>query len=223
MNNNQVGGSDARLSPLANNGGPTQTHALLSGSPALDAGSNTLANNAGLTLDQRGIGFARIVDGPDADATDTVDVGAFEAHIWVEDIADKSMNEDAQIQFTFNIGGLEPVTSVTATSSNTTLVPNNLANLAVSGSGSARTLTINPVANLSGTSIISVVVTGNSGDTMTDTFGLTVNAVNDAPSFTKGADQTVNEDAGAQTVANWATAISRGPADESNSDFSGNE
>src|SRR6185369_8612470 len=39
--------------------------------------------------------------------------------------------------------------------------------------------------------------------------------VNDAPSFTKGADQTVNEDAGAQTVNNWATAISAGPADES--------
>jgi len=44
---------------------------------------------------------------------------------------------------------------------------------------------------------------------------VTVTAVNDAPSFTKGADQTVIEDAGAQTVAGWATAISAGPADES--------
>ena len=35
--------------------------------------------------------------------------------------------------------------------------------------------------------------------------------VNDAPSFTEGADQTVNEDAGAQTVAGWATGISRRP------------
>ena len=42
-----------------------------------------------------------------------------------------------------------------------------------------------------------------------------MNAVNDAPSFTKGADQTVNEDAGAQTVSGWATAISAGPANES--------
>ena len=39
--------------------------------------------------------------------------------------------------------------------------------------------------------------------------------VNDAPSFTKGADQTVNEDAGAQSVSGWATAISKGPANES--------
>ena len=46
------------------------------------------------------------------------------------------------------------------------------------------------------------------------TFAITVTAVNDVPSFTKGADQTVNEDAGAQTVNNWATNISAGPADE---------
>ncbi len=48
-------------------------------------------------------------------------------------------------------------------------------------------------------------------------YAMTVNvtAVNDAPSFTKGADQTVNEDAGAQTVPGWATAISAGPVNES--------
>jgi hypothetical protein len=38
-----------------------------------------------------------------------------------------------------------------------------------------------------------------------------VDAVNDAPSFTKGPDQTKDEDAGAQTVDDWATAISAGP------------
>ena len=44
---------------------------------------------------------------------------------------------------------------------------------------------------------------------------ITVNSVNDVPSFTKGVDQTVLEDAGAQTVPGWATAISPGPANES--------
>ena len=44
---------------------------------------------------------------------------------------------------------------------------------------------------------------------------ITVNAVNDAPSFTKGADQTVTAGSGAQTVPNWATNISPGPANES--------
>ena len=47
------------------------------------------------------------------------------------------------------------------------------------------------------------------------TFTITVTAVNDAPSFTKGANQTALEDAAAQTVTGWATAISAGPADES--------
>ncbi|HEY2295881.1 MAG TPA: IPTL-CTERM sorting domain-containing protein, partial [Thermoanaerobaculia bacterium] len=47
------------------------------------------------------------------------------------------------------------------------------------------------------------------------TVTITVTDVNDAPSFTKGPDQTVLEDAGPQTVANWATAISPGPPSES--------
>src|SRR5204863_8311832 len=61
----------------------------------------------------------------------------------------------------------------------------------------------------------------NSGvDAVTNTFNVTVNAVNDAPSFVKGADQTALEDAGAQTVASWATSISAGPADEAGQAFS---
>jgi hypothetical protein len=46
------------------------------------------------------------------------------------------------------------------------------------------------------------------------TFVLTVVSVNDAPGFVKGADQTVLEDAGAQTVPTWATAINAGPVNE---------
>jgi hypothetical protein len=43
------------------------------------------------------------------------------------------------------------------------------------------------------------------------TVTVTVDAVNDAPSFTKGPDQTKDEDTGEQTVDGWATAISAGP------------
>ena len=46
------------------------------------------------------------------------------------------------------------------------------------------------------------------GTIVTDDFDIPVNA---APSFTKGAEQTVLEDAGSVTVAGWATAISAGP------------
>jgi CSLREA domain-containing protein len=41
-----------------------------------------------------------------------------------------------------------------------------------------------------------------------------VQPVNDAPSFTMGPDQTVNEDSGPQMVKNWATNILSGPPDE---------
>ncbi|HLO51449.1 MAG TPA: DUF4347 domain-containing protein, partial [Kamptonema sp.] len=60
---------DAKLGPLANNGGASQTHLLLAGSPAIDAGNNT--NAVALTTDQRGTGFPRIVN-------TTVDIGAVE-------------------------------------------------------------------------------------------------------------------------------------------------
>ena len=46
-------GVNPNLGPLATNGGPTQTHALLNGSPALDAGG-TSANGCPAT-DQRGV------------------------------------------------------------------------------------------------------------------------------------------------------------------------
>jgi hypothetical protein len=44
--------ADAMLGPLADNGGPTETHALLAGSPAIDAGSPDCPPPA---TDQRGV------------------------------------------------------------------------------------------------------------------------------------------------------------------------
>jgi predicted outer membrane repeat protein len=65
---NLIGGYPL-LGPLQDNGGPTQTMALLPGSPAIDAG-----DNIGAPLwDQRGPRFPRIEHG-------TIDLGAFEYH-----------------------------------------------------------------------------------------------------------------------------------------------
>jgi hypothetical protein len=61
---------DPLLSTLQDNGGPTQTIALLPGSPAIDAGDNTDAPE----WDQRGPGYPRIVNG-------IIDIGAFEVQI----------------------------------------------------------------------------------------------------------------------------------------------
>jgi len=48
--------TDPLLGPLANNGGPTFTHALLPGSPAIDAGDATTCANAAVNgMDQRGV------------------------------------------------------------------------------------------------------------------------------------------------------------------------
>ena len=62
------------LGPLQNNGGPTLTHALLTGSPAIDAG-----RSIGLGIDQRGV--PRPFDDPavaNANPGDGSDIGAFE-------------------------------------------------------------------------------------------------------------------------------------------------
>ena len=79
VNGNQVGTAGDPIDPMlgsrADNGGPTLTHALLSGSPAINAGDNSLAKDAENQpedTDQRGSGYDRIVDG-------TVDIGAVEA------------------------------------------------------------------------------------------------------------------------------------------------
>ena len=66
--------ADPNLGPLQNNGGLTQTHALLPGSPAIDAGnSGGCTDNFGaiLTSDQRGSSRPYPVGGP-------CDIGAFE-------------------------------------------------------------------------------------------------------------------------------------------------
>ena len=62
---------DAKLGTLTNNGGPTKTHALLIGSPAIDAGDTTST----AAIDQRGV--PRVLDG-NADGTATADIGAVE-------------------------------------------------------------------------------------------------------------------------------------------------
>jgi uncharacterized repeat protein (TIGR01451 family) len=62
---NTITGQDPLLGPLPNNGGPTQTMALLPGSPAIDRGDNFGVP----ATDQRGL--PRIVNG-------IVDIGAFE-------------------------------------------------------------------------------------------------------------------------------------------------
>ena len=93
----------ALLGPLADNGGPTLTHALLLGSPAIDAGSNALAIDANgdpLTTDQRG--EARIQFG-------TVDIGAVES-----EIEDQFLLGDTNLDGDINFLDISPFISLLA-------------------------------------------------------------------------------------------------------------
>ena len=215
VNNNQVGVADAGLGALADNGGVVNTHALLPTSAAVETGGNAnlpadtfdvdgdLNTAEALPVDGRGLGFPRNADSQDVNVIQTVDIGAFELHPSIEDILDQSTNEDTVKNVSFNIGDDTGslIASVTATSSNTTLVPN--ANLVVTGSGGSRNLQITPAANQSGTTTITVTVTATNGRTATDTFDLTVTAVNDPPSGTDNTVSTAEDTAYTFTAADF--------------------
>jgi hypothetical protein len=65
--------SDPLLDTLQNNGGFSFTRALQAGSPAINVGNNTVTGAPyNLSTDQRGPGFARLING-------TVDIGAYES------------------------------------------------------------------------------------------------------------------------------------------------
>ena len=96
------------------------------------------------------------------------------------------------------------VTSVTAPA-------HGLAAIAMAGKAIAYT----PAADYFGADSFGYTISDGRGGTSTATVAVTVASVNDAPAFTKGANLAVNEDAPAQSIANWATGLSVGPANES--------
>jgi hypothetical protein len=116
--NNRTG--DPNLGPLQNNGGPTETHALLSGSIAINAGANALAvdpDSSPLTTDQRGAGFPRIIAG-------TVDMGAYEAESMTYNFTGffgavdnppvvNQMTAGKTVAFKFKLGGYQGMDVVT--------------------------------------------------------------------------------------------------------------
>lgn len=95
----------ATLGPLQNNGGLTPTRALLPGSPAIDAGDNSLAVDARgsrLATDHRG--FNRVVNG-------TVDIGAYEfqpAPVITLASSQTPAIVGATVTFTATLSGLAP-------------------------------------------------------------------------------------------------------------------
>ncbi|MGC3961291.1 MAG: Ig-like domain-containing protein [Verrucomicrobiota bacterium] len=133
-------------------------------------------------------------------------------------IGNVSINEDATAQ-TVALSGISSgsvnesqTLTVTATSSNPSLIPNPTVSYA--SPDATGSLSFAPLANGNGTATISVTVNDGHAvsNTLTRTFTVTVNAVNDMPTLNALSDMTVNEDAGAQTVS--LSGISTGATNE---------
>jgi len=120
----------------------------------------------------------------------------------LSDIPDQMTNEDtATGAIGFTVGDAETAAgalSLSATSSNTNLVPQ--ANLLLGGSGSNLTVTVTPAPDQFGTTLITITVNDGMA-TASDSFLLTVNSVNDPPTLNPLSNVTTNEDAGLQTVS----------------------
>jgi uncharacterized repeat protein (TIGR01451 family)/CSLREA domain-containing protein len=146
---------NALLAPLGNYGGPTPTHALLPGSPAINAGNNCVltnscaSNNLGfnLTTDQRGIARPQQT---------TVDIGAFESQGFslmaasgTPQSAIVNTNFSTPLKVTVTANGSEPVNGgliafIPPGSGASASVAGNLATIA-SGMATSGTVTANSV------------------------------------------------------------------------------
>src|SRR5262249_15460197 len=76
------------------------------------------------------------------------------------------------------------------------------------------TITYTPYPDFNGTDSFMYTITDGHGGYDSATITITVNPVNDAPSFTIGPGGQVQVNARPQTVPAWATHIGAGPSDE---------
>ncbi len=130
-------------------------------------------------------------------------------------------NEQITLTLTGGTASLSTLSGLTGSGNGTTSMTytGTVASLNAALNG----LTFTPSANLNGNGagsiqlVVSDLGHNGTGGTKTDTATIAVNItpVNDAPSFAKGANESVAEDSGAQSFANWATSILAGPANES--------
>jgi hypothetical protein len=136
----------------------------------------------------------------------------------LDPIASVTLNENAGAQ-TVNLSGISSGASneiqtltVTASSSNPSLVPNPAVNYTSPGTGGV--LTFAPVAMAFGSATITVTVNdgGTSNNVISRSFTVTVNPVNQPPTLDPLANLTINENSGVQTVN--LSGISSGASNE---------
>ena len=189
---------------LKNNGGPTETIAIVNG-PAVDAGDVAkLPNDPAdatkkIPNDQRGKnpdgdGFTRVIN-------EKVDAGAYELQVVNQkptitpDLPDVALAPNVatgDIAFTVADAETTDLTTltVTATSSDKTVAADPVVTVGAAG---ARTIKVTPVADKAdGETTITVTVKDDKGAEATDTFKFTIDQTkNTAPTITEIADQTI--------------------------------
>jgi hypothetical protein len=137
----------------------------------------------------------------------SISVNAINDAPTVTNIADQTTNEDtATLAIAFTVGDVETSAAsltVSGSSSNTTLVPNG--NITLDGSGANRTVMVTPERDRSGTATITVSVSDDSAATTSDTFVLTVNAINDGPAIDSVTDSGPVNEGSAATITVAAT------------------
>lgn len=120
----------------------------------------------------------------------------------ITDIANRTINEDTNTgAIAFTIGDAQTTAgslTVVASSSNTSLVPT--ANVVLGGTGSSRTVTVTPAANQFGTATITLTVSDGSL-TASDSFTVTVSAVNDKPTISAVSDRSIAQDTSTGSIA----------------------
>jgi uncharacterized repeat protein (TIGR01451 family)/CSLREA domain-containing protein len=195
------------VAALGNYGGPTQTHALLPGSPAINAGTNTGAP----ATDQRGIARPQQT---------TTDIGAFESQGFTLAVSSGN-NQSAVTNTTFAL----PL-SVTVTSASSEPVNGGQVTFTPPGSGASATIAGNPATiasgvATSGTVMANAIIGGpysvSAAANGASAINFSLTNTNSPPTFTPaagisrqqgspaGAAVTVGTVADAQTVAGSLT------------------
>jgi hypothetical protein len=145
--------------------------------------------------------IVRDADGLTASNTFRLTVSAVPDPPTISDIPPQTVNEDTVIgPLNFTIGDVEtPAASlnVSAASSNPTLIPN--ANILLGGSGSNRTVKVQPTTNQYGSATITITVSDGVATT-NDSFLVMVNPVNDLPTINDVGNRTLLEDSTGTTI-----------------------
>ena len=170
---------DATLGPLADNGGPTWTHLPLTGSPAIDAGTNAIAT----ARDARGIGRPQ---------GNIADIGAVELIVDANEsptAADDSVNtsEDTAITFDPRAGDTDPDGD---TLSVKLIHPPTYGFATVD---SDQLVTYTPSPDFFGSDQLVYQITDRAGEVDTATVSLSVTPQNDAPSVVDDNVEAIRE------------------------------